>query len=381
MKRVRRSECSTTIGIVPAVSMKTKGSLMKKVLFAIAATALVTGAHAQSNVTIYGSLDAGIAYINNVGGSSLSRVDQGTMQPDRFGFRGTEDLGNGLKAIYLLEAGFSTDTGNQTNTGRLFNRASWVGLTGNFGTVTIGNQPDIVFDYVGKTSNAFQLTNWYLFHPGNLDQLANTSQFQNSVRYATPSFSGLTFSAMYGFGEVAGDSSAGRNVGAGATYVQGPMRLSLAYNKLNDRAAGFAGTFLSSLNLGNATTVFDTLTTTAAGATYNFGVVRVNADYTRTKLEYLGISPTQKNIDLGTAWRYSPSNTLNVGYTNTKMDSARYNQYSISNVYSFSKRTEFYAQAAYQRAGGSAKYAYQTTTGISSSNTQLVTTIGLHHSF
>jgi predicted porin len=354
---------------------------MKKVLFAIAATGFAAGAHAQSNVTIYGSLDAGVAYINNVSGGSMMRVDQGTMQPDRIGFRGTEDLGDGLKAIYQLEAGFSTDTGNQTNTGRLFNRASFVGLTGNFGTVTLGNQPDIVFDYVGKTSNGYQLTNFYLFHPGNLDQLANTSQFQNSVRYATPSFGGLTFSAMMGFGEVANDSSNGRNVGAGATYVQGPLRVSLAYNKLNDRAAGYAGTFLSSLSLGSATTVFDSMTTTAAGATYAFGAFRVNADYTQTKLEFAGISPTQKNVDLGTAWRYSPANTINVGFSNSRMAGARYNQYSLSHVHSFSKRTEFYAQAAYQQAGGAAKYAIQPTTGISGGSTQLVTTVGIHHMF
>ncbi|MFD2272047.1 porin [Undibacterium arcticum] len=74
-----------------------------------------------------------------------------------------------------------------------------MGLSGSFGAVTLGNMPDIVFDYAGKLSNGFQLTNFYLFHPGNLDTLANTFQFNNAVRYTSPSFSGLTMSAMYGF--------------------------------------------------------------------------------------------------------------------------------------------------------------------------------------
>ncbi|MFD2272046.1 porin [Undibacterium arcticum] len=67
---------------------------------------MTAGAFAQSNVTVYGSMDAGVAYVNNVGGKSVTRLDQGTMQPDRIGFRGTEDLGEGLKANYQLEAGF-----------------------------------------------------------------------------------------------------------------------------------------------------------------------------------------------------------------------------------------------------------------------------------
>ncbi|MFC6520360.1 porin [Undibacterium arcticum] len=204
---------------------------MKQVLFVIAATGMTAGAFAQSNVTVYGSMDAGVAYVNNVGGKSVTRLDQGTMQPDRIGFRGTEDLGEGLKANYQLEAGFSTDTGASTNANRLFNRASTIGLSGSFGAVTLGNMPDIVFDYAGKLSNGFQLTNFYLFHPGNLDTLANTFQFNNAVRYTSPSFSGLTMSAMYGFGEVAGDNSKGRNISAGANYVQGPLRLVLAYSK------------------------------------------------------------------------------------------------------------------------------------------------------
>jgi len=361
---------------------------MKKVLFAVAATGFAASAFAQSNVTIYGSLDAGVAYVSNLGGGSVARLDQGTMQPDRIGFRGTEDLGGNLKANFQLESGIYTDTGGQPTAGKLFNRYSTIGLSGDFGAVTMGHMPDIVFDYVGKLSNGYQLTNWYLFHPGNLDSLANTYQFDNAVRYTSPTFSGLQLSGMYGFGEVAGDSNNGRNVSTGATYTNGPLRAALAYSKLNNRAAGYGGAFLQSLGLGTAATVFSSLSTTAAGVGYTIGPVRLNADYTQVKISLpTGVTPKQKNFDLGAAWRYATADTLNFGYGLSKLESARWNTFSLSHVHAFSKRTEFYVQAAYQRAGGSARFAVMNgtgaggATGVSGSDTQLVTTVGMHHSF
>jgi predicted porin len=155
----------------------------------------------------------------------------------------------------------------------------------------------------------------------------------------------------------------------------------LAYSRQNDRTAGYAGSFLGSLGLGTAATVFDHLTTVAAGAGYVMGNVRMNALYTQSKIENAAIDATQKNVDLGVAWRYTPGNTLNVGYTNSRFEDARYNQFSLSNVYSFSKRTEVYAQAAYQRASGAARFAVQNYAGVSGNNSQVVTTVGVHHSF
>jgi predicted porin len=155
----------------------------------------------------------------------------------------------------------------------------------------------------------------------------------------------------------------------------------LAYSRQNDRAAGYAGTFLGSLGLGNAGTVFNHLTTVAAGAGYTLGDVRMNALYTQSKLDMAATSATQKNVDLGVSWRYNPVNALNVGYTHSRLEGARYNQVSVSNIYSLSKRTELYAQAAYQKAGGNARFAIQNNTGVSSSDSQLVTTVGVHHSF
>ena len=99
---------------------------MKHIIAAgLTAICATTGAWAQSSVTLYGSLDAGIAYISNVGGSSKWMMEQGNMQPDRWGLKGVEDLGGGLKAVFQLENGFYTNTGAFAKSGVLFNRQAF----------------------------------------------------------------------------------------------------------------------------------------------------------------------------------------------------------------------------------------------------------------
>jgi predicted porin len=376
---------------------------MKKVLFAAVASSLAVSAFAEgtSNVTIYGSMDAGVAHITNMkatnGSGSATRLDQGTMQPDRFGFRGTEDLGGNMKAFFQLEGGFYTDTGTQPGaTGNLFGRTAMVGLSSNYGAVSMGHMPDLVYDYVGKLSNAYQLTNWYLFHPGNYDSLANTFQPSNVVRYTSPNFSGLQVSGMYGFGEVANDSKAGRNVSAGATYTNGPLRAALAMTRLNNPAEPFGASFLNSVMnkpLATVATPLDSLTTLAAGIGYTIGNLRLNADFTQVKFDLPdgyavngNALPKQRNFDLGAAWNYAAAETLNAGYSLSKLEDGRWNTFSLSNVHHFSKTTELYAQITYQRTSGGVDTALVGAgaaggQGVGSGSSQTVTTIGVHHMF
>src|SRR5262249_19157729 len=138
--------------------------------------------------------------------------------------------------------------------------------------------------------------------------------FNNAVRYTSPTYNGLTGSVMMGFGEQAGDSKKGRNVSAGLNYANGPLKLVFAYSRLNDRAAGYAGTYLGALGLGSATSIFNRLTTYAAGAGYVVGSWRLNAIYTQTKADLPAVSFKQKNVDLGAAWKYGEKSTLNMGY-------------------------------------------------------------------
>ncbi|MBV8667096.1 MAG: porin [Burkholderiaceae bacterium] len=359
-----------------------KKSQFARTLIAMAAASFAIGAHAQSAVTIYGSLDDGVAHVSNVGGASLSSVNQGTMQPDVWGLRGSEDLGGGMKAGFKLESGFFSNTGTSTSSTRLFNRESSLTLSGDFGAVKLGNMPDFVFDFVGPLSNGYLLTNWYLFNPGNFDNLANTFEYQNAVRYTTPDLSGFTAGAMYSFGGVAGNTTANRDVGAGAKYVAGPLTVAFAYSNENNRAAGFGGAYLSTLKLGNGGTVFNNLITYALGASYTLGDVKLNAAYTQNKIELpTAVTVTQNNTQVGASWHYTPANALNLGFTHSTFDGADYNQFTVGNVYSFSKRTQVYVQTAYQKAGGSATEAFQNGAGASSTDNQWEASVGLHHSF
>ncbi|WP_382324125.1 porin [Hydrogenophaga sp. UC242_50] len=112
---------------------------MKKHAIALAALGLVSGyASAQSSVTLYGVVDVALERVK--GATSVTRVTSGQQQGSRWGLRGTEDLGGGLKATFLLESGFNADVGTLGQGGRLFGRQGYVGLGGNWGTVRLGRQ-------------------------------------------------------------------------------------------------------------------------------------------------------------------------------------------------------------------------------------------------
>ncbi len=132
---------------------------MKKITIPAAAAALLaaSAAHAQSSVTLYGLIDAGVAYTNNVekGGTRgpLFQATSGEINGSRFGLRGSEDLGGGLRAIFVLENGFSVTNGKLAQDNRLFGRQAYVGLSSNqFGTVTLGRQYDALVDFVAPLS-------------------------------------------------------------------------------------------------------------------------------------------------------------------------------------------------------------------------------------
>src|SRR6202044_3471932 len=123
---------------------------MKKTLMVAALSGVfATAAHAQSSVTLYGLIDAGITYTNNQGGHSNWQETSGSINGSRWGLRGAEDLGGGLKAIFTLENGFGINNGTLRQGGREFGRQAFVGLAGDqFGAVTLGRQYDSVVDYL-----------------------------------------------------------------------------------------------------------------------------------------------------------------------------------------------------------------------------------------
>lgn len=246
---------------------------MKKSLLALAILGAFAGAaSAQSSVTIYGVVDAGISRTDN-GTNSTTALTSGQQSGSRLGFKGTEDLGGGLSAQFVLENGFSADTGNLGQGGRLFGRQAWVGLAGGFGAVRLGRQQTEMYEAYGA------IDPFAIGLAGNMQRIffngAQAASFfdrtDNAISYYSPNFSGFTGKLSYSFGETAGDSSANDQVGAGLAYANGPLNVQFAYRNIN------------SLNAAG-TSDFDRRTA-FLGATYDFGVVKAHLGYADSKLK------------------------------------------------------------------------------------------------
>jgi len=186
--------------------------MLKKSGFYLAATLLAAGhAHAQSAVTLYGIVDQSIRFTNNANAQNGSNVvlTNGAVTNSRFGFKGEEDLGAGMKAIFRLENGFDPQTGQANQNGRLFGRYSYVGLASAYGTVKLGRQDTEGFNLFGEfdplTVGNYTANSWAYFITGG--------RIDNAISY-DGKFGGLNVGATYGFGEQAG--SASRNAYAGA---------------------------------------------------------------------------------------------------------------------------------------------------------------------
>jgi GBP family porin len=175
---------------------------MKKTLLAIAASsALVSMAHAQSSVTLYGLLDASVAYTNNAGKGHLFQAGSGQINSDRWGMRGTEDLGGGLSAIFVLESGFNIQNGTSSQDSRLFGRQAFVGLASkDYGSVTLGRQYDSVVDFLAPLAATGSWGGTWFQHPFDNDNLNNSFRVDNSVKYTSPLIAGgLKLGALYAF--------------------------------------------------------------------------------------------------------------------------------------------------------------------------------------
>lgn len=133
-------------GCAPGRPFRPRPQAHAAAALSLAALGLGTAVHAQSNVSVYGSLDVSISHIDNVQGRSLRRLDTGSLYANRLGFRGQEDLGDGLKAVFVLENGFNVDTGTVAQGGVFFGRQSFVGLSSTtWGSITLGRQYDFLY--------------------------------------------------------------------------------------------------------------------------------------------------------------------------------------------------------------------------------------------
>ncbi len=320
---------------------------MQKKLIALAVAGLVSApAFAQSNVTVYGLVDVGVAYrSDNVasGVGSKTSVDSGQANGNRLGFRGTEDLGNGLKAGFVLEQGFFVDQGTGRGDGA-FSRQSFLSLAGGFGTVALGR----MYTFQDNLKGAYDP-----FGNGTVGQAGNVydadARYNNMVAYVSPSFSGLSVKLGYSNATGNNGSSAQSPATAGSTaatnealendgdvraymvaptYTNGPLSVTLSY--MQKKAHG--------ITPNPKTKAWD------VAASYDFGMVKVagmignnDVDNGQDRDQYmLGLTaPVGKAGAVLASYTYA-ENTAVAGDPNAR-------QWALGYTHAMSKRTGLYA--------------------------------------
>jgi GBP family porin len=373
--------------------------------------AFAINAHAQSSVTLYGTLDAGLVYTNNQGGHNNWQQGSGTVSDTYFGLRGSEDLGGGLHAIFTLEDGFNINNGQFNESNTLFNRQAFVGLQSDqYGTLTLGRQYDSVVDYLGPLSEAGSgYGNNLAAHPFDNDNLDNSFSIKNAVKYQSANYAGFHFGGLYGFSNDAGQFANNRAYSAGASYTNGPLNVAAAYLQLNNSLGNSnSGGAVSAGAGSNANLTAATQRTYGVGANYSFGPATVGLLWTHTQDDNLiagdqnGVGftvPTGTNLHLDNyevngKYALTPALSLNAAYTftnghatgGTSDGDPKWQTVSLQADYSLSKRTDFYLEGVYQHASGtlgdgSANVAMINTLSPSSNGNQVAATVGLRHRF
>ncbi|SPB17710.1 porin protein [Caballeronia novacaledonica] len=377
------------------------------IALAIPALALSGYAHAQSSVTLYGIIDAGIMYTNNVakGGTqgSLWQATSGNINGSRWGLRGSEDLGGGLKAIFVLENGFNVQNGRLGQNGREFGRQAYVGLSAtSYGSLTLGRQYDSLVDFVAPlsaTAGTFGDTGFA--HPFDNDNLNHSIRMSNAVKYASANYAGFKFGALYAFSNNT-DFAMNRAYSAGGSYSYGPLNVAVGYLQINgSNSTNTSGAIDVAESTANGTGGFvlgaNRQWVLGAGVNYAFGPALVGFVFTRsvyqgtTSFNSVNGAMSFNNYELNAKYAFTPSISFGIADTYTDGHAAnsrtfgadpKFNQVNVQAVYSFSKRTDVYAEAMYQHAIGAQYVAFiNTSGGASSTANQVVGTVGIRTRF
>lgn len=354
---------------------------MKRSLLSIAVLgACDSQANAQSNVTIYGRVVDGINYQSNQNTGSVDsngktivggtwRVDGNVWGSSMFGLRGTQDLGGGLKALFVLENGFDGSTGVVNGGSGLWTRRSLVGLSGRFGTLKLGRNLSLSSDLA-----------WYLDSGGQqamgtatLVKGRNWPTYDNEIDYATPDMGGFSAQIVYGMDEIAGSTKKGSNAAIALAYVQPGYELRAMYDVANDVNGQYSSLFQYSREL-------------TLGGTATVGKVKLFVGY--QSLSAPAVIASQGNPDkavqfwLGATYQVTPTLTLIGGayHVNLNQHTGSADLFMLGANYSMSKRTLLYANIGTVRNGAQTSFAVETGTSVTGQN-QHAFYSGVSHSF
>ena len=322
-------------------------------------------AHAQSSVTLFGILDASARYTKN-GDESVKSLSSGGINTSRLGFRGLEDLGEGFKAGFWLEAGLNVNDGTSSDATRIFNRRSTVSLLGNLGEIRIGR--DYSVNYSGYTS----------YDPFGSNGVASADKFQsklattintltradNQVLYFTPSTLGGFYAEA---GLAAGQGVSGsKYFGGRGGYAAGPLDVSITYTQT-------------------------TVTPNAAGDDL-YKTFEVAGSYTIGSVKLLGYCSDSKYSNLkllvcnAGALVHLGAGTIRLGYIDANAsggttDANDAHQFALGYIYDLSKRTALYATAAKVVNKGTAAFVVSTPPVAVAGRDSTGYEVGLRHSF
>lgn len=325
-------------------------------------------AQSQSSLTVYGILDAAVrtqsgltaGYAGALNRTSV--VNSGVGPTSRWGLRGQEDLGDGLKATFNLESTLGVDAGSSGSAAGFFDRAAVLGLAGNWGAVTAGRQNTLVADAVIPTDpigmrfaglnpniQVTGLTGHRLgIEYGATNTTAASNRVNNSVKYSG-TFGGLTARAMYSFGESAVSSTRQDSKGLGLNYTLGGIVVTSAYTQFHDAN----GLELDAASIGGA---------------WSTGKLRLMLNYGRNQGDTTTTTQTtNKVLSLGANYAFNSQWSLNGGYYKVDRERTGLNDDGFTRLigfldYSLSRRTKLYLEmdttkwkGNYQGAGNKAR--------------------------
>ena len=333
-------------------------------------------AFAQDSNVVYGVIDEGIRHGSNLSAGNTpvngaaTALSSGVNTTSRLGYRGREDLGGGLFTVYNLESGLNADVGTMLNATKFFDRASWVGLGGPWGTLTAGRQTTPLADAVVPVDPL--RVRFASFNPniavaalsapglgieyGSAGSPSGSYRLDNSLKY-TGTFGPVTGRVMYALGESLEGQSPLSSVGSGLTYESDGLVVSGAYQK-------FMSANRLELDAGNI------------GASYRFGRVTMSATFGRVDAQTARTSQTiQKVKSVGATYAVSEAMDLTAAYydLDRRRTAAMNDGYSriITFVeYKLSRRTKIYAEADYTnwrgnfQGSGNGKKARGLTAGM-----------------